>query len=357
VSVMTVSLALRNHPRISTATREKVKEVADRLGYRSNPMVASLMTHIRSSRPISYQANLGFLVDDSQKLNAHRMIEMAHRGILKRAGELGFLVDVFSLQEHGPRKGRLEQVLRSRNIQGVILAPLRQAGNLDGMDCSHWSAAVLGNTVLSPHFHKVTPHQYQGLQLVIENLEQKGYKRIGLAVEPLVDDKVNHYWSSCMAGYHLRIPARQRVPVFLADLTAAPLKAWLDKHRPDVVVGHDGLYFWLRELGLRAPEDISFACVSVPSDSHPSFSGLNQNWQMIGSAAVDSVVAQIYRNERGIPDNPKTIMLDGFWEEGTTAPGIPSILASAEATSFPVPRRRQGPAPREQRRDPPALPT
>jgi hypothetical protein len=32
-------------------------------------------------------------------------------------------------------------------------------------------------------------------------------------------------------------------------------------------------------------------------------------------------VAQIYRNERGIPESPKTIMLEGFWVEGTTAPG------------------------------------
>src|SRR4051812_9774003 len=89
VSVMTVSLALRNHPRISRATRQRVQTVATRLGYRSNPMVASLMTQIRSSRPISYQANLGFMAENLQVLKSHPLYQSAYEGIIKRAEELG----------------------------------------------------------------------------------------------------------------------------------------------------------------------------------------------------------------------------------------------------------------------------
>jgi DNA-binding LacI/PurR family transcriptional regulator len=321
VSVMTVSLALRNHPRISEATRQRVQEVATRLGYRSNPMVASLMTHIRSSRPIAYQANLGFLADNLQAVMSHRLFQAAYEGIIKRAEELGFLVDVFSLDEHGPRRGRLEKVLESRNIQGIILAPLRKAGTLEGFDCSQWSTAALGNSVLSPRFHRVTHHQFHGMQLIIDNLTRLGYRRIGLAIEESVDNKVDRNWSSCLAGHHLRIPPKQRVPVLLAELTSPSLSRWLEKYRPDVVVGHDGLHVHLKRLGLRVPRDISFACLSVPSHPPSAFSGLNQNWRMVGAAAVDSVVAQIYRNERGVPESPKTIMLEGFWEPGTTAPG------------------------------------
>lgn len=322
VSVMTVSLALRNHPRISQSTREHVKEIAARLGYRSNPMVASLMTHIRSSRPIAYQANLGFLADNLESLMSHPTFQSAHEGVIKRAEELGFLVDVFSLDEHGQRPGRLEKVLESRNIQGIILAPLQKAGRLDDLNCSQWSAAALGNSVLSPRFHRVTHHQFHGMQLMIDSLTSKGYRRIGLAIEEMVDEKVDRSWSSCIAGYHLRIPPKQRVPVLLSKLEAAPLTRWLDKYQPDVVIGHDGLHFWLKRLGLRVPQDISFACLSVHPTRHRNFAGLNQNWRMVGAAAVDSVVAQIYRNERGVPENPKTIMLEGFWVDGATAPGL-----------------------------------
>ncbi len=320
VSVMTVSLALRNHPRISPATRERIQEVAGRLGYRSNPMVASLMTHIRSSRPVTYQANLGFIADNLKSVMSLPMFQNAYKGILKRGEELGFLVDVVSLDEHGQRGGRLEQVLESRNIQGVILAPLRRAGTLEGLDCSQWSAAALGNSVLSPRFHRVTHHQFHAMQLIIDNLTRLGYRRIGLAIEQEVDDKVDRNWSSCLAGHQLRIPARERVPVLLAPLGKA-LLPWLKKHQPDVVVGHEGLHVHLRKMGVRIPEDVSFACLSATSTRNQNFAGLNQNWHMVGAAAVDSVVAQIYRNERGIPENPKTIMLEGSWVDGATAPG------------------------------------
>ncbi len=39
----TVSLALRNHPRIPQATRDRVKQIANDLGYRINPLVSALM--------------------------------------------------------------------------------------------------------------------------------------------------------------------------------------------------------------------------------------------------------------------------------------------------------------------------
>src|SRR5688500_3309706 len=42
-----VSMALRTHPRISAATRERVQRIARELGYRPDPDVAKLMNHLR----------------------------------------------------------------------------------------------------------------------------------------------------------------------------------------------------------------------------------------------------------------------------------------------------------------------
>jgi len=331
VSVMTVSLALRNHPRISRDTQERIQAVARRLGYRSNPMVASLMTHIRSTRPVPYQANLAFVAPNSQPWKSHSFSNLAYKGIVSRAEDLGFLVDVFPLDEHESRRGRLEKILESRNIQGVILAPLQFSGNLDHIDWSQWSAAALGNSLVSPRIHRVTHHQFHGMALILENLVRLGYRRIGLALEKQVDDKTDRCWSSCVAGYQVRIPVKDRIPIYLAPLEPAPLSVWLKKHKPDVVVGHEGLYFCLQQLGVRVPEELSYANVSVPSELHPNFSGLDQKWQLVGAAAVDSVVAQIYRNERGIPEHPKTIMLEGIWVDGATAPGPSQSTAKANS--------------------------
>ena len=50
VSVMTVSLALRDNPRISATTRERVKRLAAELGYHPDPELSRLMNHLRVSR-------------------------------------------------------------------------------------------------------------------------------------------------------------------------------------------------------------------------------------------------------------------------------------------------------------------
>ena len=50
VSVMTVSLALRRVPSIPAETRERVLAVAEKLGYRRNPLVAALMADLRGRR-------------------------------------------------------------------------------------------------------------------------------------------------------------------------------------------------------------------------------------------------------------------------------------------------------------------
>ncbi|HSI85109.1 MAG TPA: LacI family DNA-binding transcriptional regulator [Candidatus Methylacidiphilales bacterium] len=322
-SVMTVSLALRNHPRISDSTREHVHRVAKKLGYRPNPMVATLMTHLRSTRPTTYQSNLAFLA--SYDNARQRWIgQDTLQGIRDRAQELGFLVDTFWMEEFHNHRGSLEKILRSRNIQGVIVAPLPQTAGMGWLDWSEWSSVALGNTMLEPRIHRVTHHQYHGMMMMHETLLSKGYRRIGLAMNALVDEKVDHAWTSCGAGFQLRRPVRDRVPVFYGELGQPYVESvmrWVRKYKPDVLIGHDGLLDSILRGGMRVPEDVSFAHVSQPSFfTGFRLSGLNQNWFVAGAAAVDSVVAQLHRNERGVPEHPKTVMVEGHWVEGDSTP-------------------------------------
>ncbi|XHR30625.1 MAG: LacI family DNA-binding transcriptional regulator [Chthoniobacteraceae bacterium] len=324
VSVMTVSLALRNHSRISESTKKKVLATAEELGYRPNPMVSNLMVHIRSSRPVPYQANLAYVtafISENDWKN-HSVAVRAYRGMNRRASDVGYLIDHFWLREPGMDPQRFRKVLRSRNIQGVILAPLPEAGRLDHMDWSEWSAVALGNSLLSPLLHRVTHHQYHGMSLVLHKLEEKGYRRIGFVTNEFVDNKVDRAFSSCMAGYQLRLPAKHRVPIYFQKVDSSiPFGAWMEKYKPDVVIGHDDLVYRLKDLGLSIPRDVAVAHLGVPSACEPSLSGLNQNWELAGAAAVDALVAQIYRNERGVPEHPQTIMHEGYWVEGSSTPG------------------------------------
>lgn len=61
VSHTTVSLALRGDPRIPPGTRKRVRLAANRLGYRRDAMLSTLMTHLRSMRVHPVHATLGFV--------------------------------------------------------------------------------------------------------------------------------------------------------------------------------------------------------------------------------------------------------------------------------------------------------
>src|SRR5215213_3801206 len=53
-----VSMALRNHSRISAATRQRVQELARKHGYRPDPAVTKLMHHLRTHRRKRLQATM-----------------------------------------------------------------------------------------------------------------------------------------------------------------------------------------------------------------------------------------------------------------------------------------------------------
>ena len=46
--------------------------------------------------------------------------------------------------------------------------------------------------------------------------------------------------------------------------------------------------------------------------------GLDVRLELQGSVAVENLVAQIHRNERGLPADPRTIMVTGRWVDGPT---------------------------------------
>ena len=67
VGASTVSLALRNDPRLRPAMRDHVRKVASEIGYLPNATLASLMAQVRGGKNLPFQATLAFLnaSDDS----------------------------------------------------------------------------------------------------------------------------------------------------------------------------------------------------------------------------------------------------------------------------------------------------
>ena len=74
---------------------------------------------------------------------------------------------------------------------------------------------------------------------------------------------------------------------------------------------------WLKTLKVRVPEDIGFVHLNC-HDTSGRVAGIYQNGPAIGVAAADTVIAMINRNERGVPELQRSVLIEGTWVEGKT---------------------------------------
>jgi LacI family transcriptional regulator len=107
-----------------------------------------------------------------------------------------------------------------------------------------------------------------------------------------------------------------------------PIAAWLEKEQPDVIIspGSDVLLAHLQKLGLSLPRDLGLASLALPERGH-FCSGIWQNGRLLGATAIDSIIDMLERNERGLPEQTRAIMVEGVWNEGQTLRAPVSELA------------------------------
>lgn len=326
VSKMTVSLALRGHEKISAATRDRIRALADRMGYRPNPLVQTLMANLRSTRPANYHSTLAWITAFPTRdgWSQHWVHKHYHQGAIARAAALGYKIEPFwalAPRMNGPA---LTRMLRARGIRGLIIPPVATPGIRLDIDWRHFACATIGYSFTEPRLHRAAANLREGMIRALTECRQHGFKRIGFALPATTDARVNHSWLAGYLAWQQFIPVKDRLPVLLTPGRIEELlPKWLRTHRPEVIISPNIEFLkWLPELGKRVPEDISLVTLSLPdgpaATSAARITGINQNDFTIGEAAVDLVVSQLQHNETGVPKFPRVVLTDGFWSEGRT---------------------------------------
>lgn len=320
VSAMTVSRALRDDPRLPPKTRRRIQAMAKQLGYRPDPVLSQLMSRLRSSRIKAPEA-LAWL-DPRPQLpdwrDAHSS-EDFYKGAQLRAAQLGYKLDWIAGYGTGLSARRLTQILQSRSIVGVLVAPLPGVPETLPLDWSSFAAATFGYTISHPPLHRACNHHPRIIRRALAEAYSRGYRRPGLAISEVDNLRVDEGWTAGYLSHQLHLPVPDRVPVLLFKHSDHAITArWLDQHQPDVVLAHSLAELEaIRRTGRRVPEDIGFIHIDL-TEGMIGCAGMRQNHQVVGAAAVDLVIAQIHRGERGIPAAPKLVLVDGDWIEGPT---------------------------------------
>jgi DNA-binding LacI/PurR family transcriptional regulator len=233
----------------------------------------------------------------------------------------GYGAQEFWLHRDGMSNERFSEILHARGIQGVLLSPLAEG---DPPPALHWDYfASVSLSVPLPALTVTTvcnDHYFSSLQAVRE-CHRRGYRRPGLVLRRIHQSRFQGRWQAGVLVSSQMLPDLSLPPTLYIEEfdNPAPILRWLKKEKPDVIISPGGprLNSILTRAGWKIPADIGTVWLACPSLGDP-VSGIWQNGAMIGALAVDTLVSQVERHERGLPAQATTLMLEGQWNEGRT---------------------------------------
>lgn len=316
----TVSLALRDHPRITAGTRARVKAIAAALGYRPDAMLAALTAYRTRKQPIVERSAIAWLVNHTERHGWRRSACNVdyYNGAAARAEERGYRLEEFWLAEPGMTGRRMSQILRTRGIQGVLLPPQERLCSIE-LEWDEFSAVTFGYTLVQPRLHLVSNHEYRTMGTLFAELTRRGYRQVGLVDLREHDERVDHNWlAAYLIEQHRLGPGRQLPPLILDRWDEERFLQWVRERAPEVIVTKlPAVLESLRAAGHRVPDEIGVAFHSLDEGSR-HLSGMKKNAFQLGVMALDHAIDMIHRHERGLPALPQLFMLEGSWVEGRT---------------------------------------
>ncbi len=328
-SHVTVSLALRNDPRISAATRKCIAAVAKRAGYRPDPHLAGLMGRMRAGRTRASQMVVA-AVDFIHASYGEKGSPTARRflaGARARADQLGYKLERFLIGANGLTMERLDGILKTRGIRGVLLAPATRARGELTLDWTRLAAVELGRSLAEPVLHRACNHQAHTMQVALDVLAARGYRRCGIYLTDGICARVDQTWpATYLLHWHRTHPGAMPLPPLIRpDWDEAEFSAWFGAHRPDAVVTiNPPVLGWLRRVRAVIPKKTGFALLDWSEDMG-DIAGVDQNTESVGAAAFELVAAQLSQHSYGIPPSPKTVLIEGVWRDGATVRRLPGI--------------------------------
>lgn len=315
----TVSLALADSPRIPEKTKARIKRVAKKLGYTPDPMLSALIAYRTTKRPVAFHGTLAWLANTEfgydWRLVPH--FRDYYEGAAERARACGFQLEAFDFNTRGMQPSRMTSILRARGVAGVLLCPQPLEKLQQGFDWNEFSAVTFGYTLAELGVHTVTAAHYRAMRRIMHELHRRGYRRIGFTfAQSLVERNDYNVLAGFLVGEGQLDRTPKVPPLFGASRSADAVGPWLKRYRPDAIVSGNHLILdLLRELGLRAPDDIGAVCPLLPT-ADTELAGIVEDSRRIGAIAVDQLISMINRGERGIPEQPLRIHVEGVWRPG-----------------------------------------
>lgn len=322
-SVATVSKCLRGVPTIPASTRDRVRRIAEQMGYRLHPYISALMRNRRKRRPaVAAQPALAYVTayPTEQGWQIEAFFRALYAGARARAEQRGYLLSPYWLYRDGMTGERFCEILRARGISGMLFNPFpHHAAKLD-LPWANFSVVAHGLSLASPVFHRTSNDHHQSMMLTMQECQRRGYRRPGFALDEPTTVRLEYRWEGAFLVACRKL-GFATIPPLLLPTRWQPdaIARWARRERVDVVIGLF-LEEQLGELarrGIGGPSGIGLISLSVAHVDSP-LSGIRQDPAAMGAVAVDQLINMVERHETGIPAEPITLTIEGVWNEGRT---------------------------------------
>ncbi len=242
---------------VNEETASRVIQVAESLGYRPNPIARSLKT--------ARSATVGLVLPDL----TNPLFPPIVRGIEDILGPAGYNAWIVNTDNDPKREESQIQSLRSRHVEGLIIATARLEHPLLEQLHAHGVPMVLVNRrMATSDIASVTADDATGIATAVRHLVDLGHRRIAHLAGP--QDTSTGRVRRRAFSQALRDHGLQDDPALVAECDywtegegARAFRALLDRGSPfsAVIAGNDllalGSYDVITERGLSCPRDIS----------------------------------------------------------------------------------------------------
>ena len=307
-SIKTVSRVVNDEPHVSEATRSKVQDAIDTLGYAPNFSARRLVQR-----------------------KAYMICVLLHEAgfyqaqVLSRVMDIGYQHDYDILIQtyypsHNRSKEKLKALIRERRVDGLVITPPCDVDRFLADLLARSSVPYVQITPLNrtPDVPYVTGDDYQGAYLMTERLILMGHDRIAFLKGPR-----NHRTSlDRLYGYKAALEmyrvsfeekyVRESLYNFDGGYNAARVLMNLDLPPTAIFAGADqaaiGVLYALREMRIKVPGQVSIAGfdnLALASQVWPGLSTVDHPVEAIVARAVEMLMT-ILAGE--VPDSRQIVL-------------------------------------------------
>lgn len=296
ISASTVSRALKNHPDISTDTKNKVKKLAEKLKYKPNAIALSL------------QSNKSHIIGIIVPQIVHHFFSTVISGIEEHAVDKGYNIIITQSNESPNKEIANCQTLLSGRVDGMIISKTKDTENFD-----HFKNIL--NTGIPIVFFDRTCHGLKTDKVVIDDykaaydatkyLIKTGCKNlIHFAGPENLKISSKRMWGFADALKRNDIHFDENL-VYKADTFKEGRRLIFELHKknklPDgIFTVNDmtaaGTMSALSELKIKIPEEVSvfgFTNGVISTITSPSLSTVEQNGYLMGYTAAEILINKI----------------------------------------------------------------